>query len=198
MKRFVDFYKKHTDKFYVITIFLLVILFCMPFITTKRMDRDASYTNKEDVALYVMQYHELPKNFITNYGYDYIKNHGLETTDKTMMGRDTHINDGSLKSFGVDNDSVLKECDVSGSNYTIQNRGRKRLVYTCNTKKVRVFYTSDHYSSFVEITEFKLQLTRNIFWIIFACYTLVFVIFYICMVILQKKYSEQNLVTKEI
>lgn len=194
MTSFVNFYSKNRKNFLLITILLLVILFAMPFITTKRMNINSACTQKEDVALYIMQHHELPPNYITKDGYTYIKNHNITIDADTKIGGDTHVNNGKLSKFGVSNNAKLKECDIAETSYTLDARGSYRLVYTCNTKNVRVFYTSDHYSTFNELTHFKLQLTRNIFWIIFACYAVAFIIFYIRIAVLRKKQHKQVLI----
>lgn len=183
MTMLTDFYEKHRKKFLTTTILLLIVLFCLPFITTKRTKLGKAYTEKNDVALYVMQHHELPPNYITKYGSDYLKDHSL-SRDGYIVGGDTHVNLGELENKGV-KDARLKECDVAGANYSITNRGTKRLVYTCNTKNVRVFYTNDHYKNFSELTEFKLQLPRNICRIVFGVYTTTFVIFY-CVIVTKK------------
>lgn len=196
MKNFIRFYENNKKKFLLITILLLVILFLMPFITTKRTKINSSYTKAEDVALYIMQHHELPPNYITYYGYDYIKKHNIAIDYDTIIGGDTHINDeGKLMSFGISKNSKLKECDIKVNNYTLTNRGSYRLVYTCNTKNIRIFYTNDHYENFIELTYFNLQLTRNIFWIIFACYLLICAIFYIIIGLLRKKVLFKQLST---
>ena len=187
MKWIIDFYDKRKLKFIFITTLFLLILFTMPFITTRRMNIRAPYTKKEDVALYIIQYHELPPNYITKYGYDYVENHNLNNYEY-VIGGDTHINLGSLGEFGVAESTKLKECDISNGAYSANNnRGAERLVYTTNTKKARVFYTSNHYKDFVELTEFKLQITRNVFWIIFGCYTIIFIAFYVCVYTVKKR-----------
>lgn len=94
------FYEKHRKKFLATTILLLIVLFCLPFITTKRMKLGKAYTEKNDVALYVMQHHELPPNYITKYGLDYLKNNSLPSNGY-IVGGDTHVNLGSLKNEGV-------------------------------------------------------------------------------------------------
>ena len=176
MDKFMNFYLKHQKYIIIISLSILIILFFMPFLTAKRIKREAAYTEKEDVALYIKLFHELPHNYVTNYGLKYMQHHELPS-EGYIMGGDTHINSGTLASFGVTTDFYLKECDIAGESYDIkENRGVKRLVYTCNTENVRVFYSSDHYSSFIELTSFRLQLTRNIFWIIFGCYMLLFFI----------------------
>lgn len=183
MKKFNDFYNAHKGLFIFITTTLLIILFILPFATTRRTRIDASYTDKEEVALYIMQYKELPPNYITHYGLEYVEKHNVESDGYFyIVGGDTHFNVGKLESFGINKSTKLKECDIAGGLYNASSsRGGQRLVYTCNTKNVRVFYTYDHYSSFVELKSFNLQIVRNIFWIIFSCYAVLFIAFYIIM-----------------
>ena len=178
-QRILDFYEKCKKKFKTITVIVLIVLFIMPFVTKIRVDRDGEYTTKEDVALYIMTYHELPPNYITKYGIDYAKNHDIEIDD-CIMGGDTHFNTAQFVQFGVSESTKLKECDIAGPNYDITGkRGAQRLVYTCNTDNVKVFYTYNHYSTFSELTSFDLNLTSNVFWIIFGVYTASLIAFYI-------------------
>ena len=193
MKRIIEFYDKRKSKIISITIIVLIILFIMPFVTTRKMNIGAPYTSKEDVALYIIQHHELPPNYITKYGYDYVENHGLSASGY-IIGGDTHLNLGSLNSLGLNKDVKLKECDIAKEWYNPKNnRGGERLVYTCNTDKVRVFYTYNHYKSFVEISQFHLQITRNVFWIIFGVYSALFTAFYISVHIARKADAQKQL-----
>ena len=80
----------------------------------KKMKRNNAYSDKEDVALYVMQYHELPPNFITKYGYEYLVNHNLEKSGY-VMGGDTHINTGTLSS----SDDATTSSSKSGCNGSV-------------------------------------------------------------------------------
>ena len=189
MSKSLEYYSKNQKNIGTIVVILFIILFIMPFITTKRTKLDFSYTTKEDVALYIMQHHELPPNFITNVGRTYMRDHKIDTTGY-IIGGDTHVNIGKLSEFGISDTQTLKECDVVTDGYSVDNRGADRLVYTCNTKNVRVFYTSDHYKTFEEIKKFELQLTRNVFWIIFGCYSFAVTTFYISMAVAKKKYNE--------
>lgn len=184
--KFIGFYTRNKGKIILISVLVLSVLFAMPFITKHRTKIGATYTEKEDVALYIMQHHELPSNYITHYGYEYYRNHGLETAS-LLIGGDTHYNDSALSSFGVGRVQSLKECDIYVEGYSLTNRGESRLVYTCNTDKVRVFYTTDHYGTFTELTYFSLQLPSCVFWIIFGVYSVSFVCFYITVGILNKK-----------
>ena len=112
MKRIIEFYDRRKNKFIFITTIVLIVLFIMPFVTTRNMDIKEAYTKKEDVALYIIQYHQLPPNYITKYGYDYVENHGLSASGY-IIGGDTHLNLGALSSFGLDKDAKLKECDIA-------------------------------------------------------------------------------------
>ncbi len=187
MDKLLDFYETYKKWIVAVTIAVLLVLFAMPFITTKSMERHCQYTEKAEVALYLMQYNELPSNYITKYGYIYMENHNLHTNG-FVMGGDTHINDGKLLDFGIGKDATLKECDIAGKGYDIGGkRGAQRLVYTCNTNNVRVFYTDDHYSSFEEITIGELQTVRDAFWVVFACYVALMIGFYSGIIIIKKK-----------
>lgn len=178
MNKIVEFYDKNKRAIIITSIVVFIVLLFLPICTRKTMDINSPYTSKGDVALYLMQYHELPPNYITVYGNDYLEKHP-EYNDDYAIGGDTHINDGKLKGFGVTEDVMLKECDIKGESYDKDYaRGSLRLVYTCNTKSVRVFYTTDHYDTFEELTSFQLQLTSNVFWIIFGVYTAIALCFY--------------------
>lgn len=155
-----------------IMLFVLIFSLLLPVFTTKRLKLGNEYETKEDVALYIKTFHELPANYITKDAVETASTYGGDLTDK-VVGGDTHWNTNQLSNFGISSNANLKECDIKGLNYNLlaSIRGRQRLVYTSNTKNVRVFY-SDHYEvgTFEEITTFELQLTRNIFWIIFGLY----------------------------
>lgn len=197
MKAIRDFYSKHKKLILSITICLLLLLFLMPFLTTKRVHLHTNYTDKEDVALYIKKYHELPPNYITKAGYSYLKQHPSYKQDVPyVIGGDSFFQTYKLESFGVSSDTRLKECDIAvDPSYTPESgqRGYYRFVYTCNEKHPRVFYsyTENEYNDFIELTSFKLQLPRNIFWIIFGVYAGLFAVFYgVCLYNPQKPKPE--------
>ena len=129
----------------------------------------------------------MPPNYITKDGYKYLYDNGISYSGY-IIGGDSHFNDGKLNDNGVSSQTKLKECDIADNQYNIANhRGTLRLVYTCNRKNVRVFFTSDHYNSYTELSHFKLQLTSNIFWIIFAIYGLLVLVFYILVFVADKQ-----------
>ena len=107
------------------------------------LDRDASYTSADDVALYLYTYHELPVNFITkNEARDLGWEGGsLEPYASGMcIGGDRFGNYEGVLPEGY---SYL-ECDIDtlGAN----SRGARRLVFTNDYEYI--YYTEDHYETF--------------------------------------------------
>lgn len=111
-------------------------------------NEDGSYNSKEDVALYLWVYGELPDNYITK-----------------KEARELGWDGGSLEPYapgyciGGDRfgnyEGLLPE--VSGVSYTEcdidtlcsgEGRGAKRIVYSNDGY---IYYTADHYKSFTEI-----------------------------------------------
>ena len=108
------------------------------------LDRNGSYTSKEDVALYIHQYGCLPNNFITknearNLGW---KSGSLENyVPGKCIGGDRFGNyEGLLpKAPG----RTYTECDID--TLGAKSRGAKRIVFSNDGL---VYYTDDHYESF--------------------------------------------------
>ncbi|MBQ8922356.1 MAG: ribonuclease [Oscillospiraceae bacterium] len=115
-----------------------------PVVTEGRLDRDGTYTTKDDVALYLYTYGELPQNFITKkeaqslgwsggslepyapgccIGGSYFGNY--EGALPEAPGREYH------------------ECDIDTLGK--KSRGAKRIVYSNDGL---IYYTEDHYSTF--------------------------------------------------
>lgn len=115
---------------------------------TQAIDRDGSYTTKEDVALYLRTYGELPGNFITK---DEAKALGWVSSEGNLdkvapgksIGGDAFGNyEGLLpKADG----RKYYECDID---YAGGFRGAKRIIYSNDGL---IFYTEDHYASFEEL-----------------------------------------------
>ena len=199
MNKLNDFYRAHKKIINIIVIVLMLILFVLPIATRYRVNRNGEYFEKEDVARYIIKYHELPRNYITKDCRRYIIDNNISLNDeykRKMIGGDTHFNDGALSSFGID-DEMLKECDyyTEGFQYnafTQGGRGEYRLVYTTNVKNVKVFDTNNHYHNFVELTHVHLQLASNICWIIFAIYDVIIAAFYGCIIYSSRKMIDKN------
>ena len=112
------------------------------------IDRDGSYTSKEDVALYLKTYGELPSNFITKseaqkLGWVSSKGNLHDVAPGKSIGGDKFGNyEGLLpKKSG----RQYYECDID---YTGGFRDSKRIVYSNDGL---IYYPDDHYETFTEI-----------------------------------------------
>lgn len=104
---------------------------------------DGFYTTAEDVSLYLVQYGELPENFITK-----------------SEAREAGWSGGSLEPYApgkciggdrfgnyeglLPEDREYRECDID--TLGAESRGAKRLVFSDDGL---IYYTEDHYESFV-------------------------------------------------
>lgn len=102
-----------------------------------------SYTSKEEVALYLHLYEELPPNFITkkeakNLGWDSSKGNLSKVAPGMSIGGDYFGNYEGVLPEGKD----YHECDIdSDGGY----RNAKRIVYSDDGC---IYYTEDHYTTF--------------------------------------------------
>ena len=106
------------------------------------IDEDGVYTSKDDVALYLYTYHDLPSNFITKKKAKELGWEGgsLEPYAPGMcIGGDYFGNyEGVLPE-----DVPYRECDIDTLGK--KSRGGKRIVYSEDWK---IYYTGDHYETF--------------------------------------------------
>lgn len=113
-------------------------------------DPDGSYTTRDDVALYLLAYGELPPNFITKKEARALGWSGGGLDDYApgkCIGGDVFGNyEGLLPA-----DASYHECDID--TLGASSRGAKRLVYTDDGL---IYYTDDHYESFTLIADGEL------------------------------------------
>lgn len=112
-----------------------------------KLDKNASYTSKDDVAAYLHAYKKLPPNFITKREAEQLGWQKKGTLDKVAPG----------KSIGGDRfgnyDKLLpdkqgrkwQECDID---YKKGSRNAKRIVYSNDGL---IYYSADHYKSFTKL-----------------------------------------------
>ena len=111
---------------------------------TESLDANGTYDSKEDVALYIHTYGELPDNYITKDEAEDLGWNGgsVERYAPGMcIGGDTFGNREGL--LPEENGRVWTECDIDtlGEN----GRGAKRIVYSNDGL---IYYTDDHYENF--------------------------------------------------
>ena len=107
------------------------------------IDRDGIYTSKEDVALYLWTYGELPVNFMTKNEARKLgwQGGGLDDYAPDMcIGGDSFGNREGI----LPNTYKYIECDIDTLNK--DQRGAKRLVFSKGCEVI--YYTDDHYESF--------------------------------------------------
>lgn len=110
----------------------------------KTIDKNGSYTSKDDVALYIHTYGELPKNFISKKQAERLGWDGgsLEpyAPGKSIGGSYFGNYEGKLpKKKG----RTYYECDIDTKGK--RSRGPKRIVYSTDGL---IYYTPDHYETF--------------------------------------------------
>lgn len=113
-----------------------------------KLDKNSPYYSKDDVANYLIQYRQLPKNYLTkneamDKGWDAKEGNLWDVTDKGVIGGDKFGNREGL--LPTAKGRKYYEADV---NYKGGFRGSERLIYSNDGL---IFYTNDHYSSFEEI-----------------------------------------------
>ena len=142
------------------SIYLLVIIASVTFCFTScnknnnlRVDENASYTSKEEVAFYIYTYKKLPNNFITKkdaekLGWIKSKNNLYEVTGGKSIGGDKFSNYEKL--LPDVKGRTYYECDID---YRGGARNSKRIVYADDFDENYgfIFYTGDHYKTFEKL-----------------------------------------------
>ncbi|MBQ9179774.1 MAG: ribonuclease [Firmicutes bacterium] len=113
-----------------------------------KLDRDGIYDSKEDVKNYLIEYGELPSNYITKSEARELGWEGGSVeryAEYKCIGGDRFGNYEGLLPKESDKD-FYHECDIKtlGKN----SRGAKRIIYG---KDGDIYYTDDHYESFTKI-----------------------------------------------
>ena len=112
--------------------------------TESSLDPDGAYTTREDVALYLYTYGELPSNFITKKEAKALGWPGGGLDDYAYgkcIGGDRF---GNYEEILPDADGrTWTECDIDTLH--AKSRGAKRIVFSNDGL---IYYTDDHYESF--------------------------------------------------
>ena len=110
--------------------------------TDGRLDEFGSYTTREDVALYLVQYGRLPQNFITK---DEAQALGWPGGDLRPYAPDKCIGGDVFGNYEkrLPANRKYRECDIDTLGK--KKRGEKRLIYSDDGW---IYYTEDHYETF--------------------------------------------------
>ena len=109
-----------------------------------KIDKDGTYTSRDDVALYIYTYGELPSNFMTKKDAKKLGWEGGSLEDYApgmCIGGDYFGNYEGL--LPVADDREYHECDID--TLGAKSRGAKRIIYSNDGL---IYYTEDHYESF--------------------------------------------------
>ena len=112
--------------------------------TDDLLDPDGDYTTKEDVALYIHTYGELPGNFMTKNEAKKLgwEGGGLDDYAYGMCIGGDHF--GNYEGLLPDADGrTWTECDIDTLH--ARSRGAKRIIFSNDGL---IYYTDDHYESF--------------------------------------------------
>ena len=131
-------------------LFLALVLLTACAKAELKIEADKAYTTKEDVALYIHLYEELPPNYLTKaealaLGWEAEKGNLWDVSDRMSIGGDRFSNLEGL----LPEDKKYFECDID---YQGGYRGAKRLVYSDDGW---IYYTADHYDRFELLYEGK-------------------------------------------
>ncbi|MCF0133398.1 MAG: ribonuclease [Blautia sp.] len=112
------------------------------------VDKDGTYTTKEEVAAYIHKYNELPSNFITKkeaqkLGWNSKEGNLDEVAPGKSIGGDYFGNYD--KNLPEAKGRKYTECDI---NFDGGFRGGERIVFSNDGL---IFYTNDHYNTFEQL-----------------------------------------------
>lgn len=132
--------------FYSLAIFILLLSGCSQPVT---IEEDGWYSSKEEVALYLETYGELPDNYLTKkeaiaLGWNSKEGNLWEVADGMSIGGDKFGNREGI--LPKEDGRVYYECDID---YEGGYRNEKRIVFSNDGL---IFYTEDHYQSFEELS----------------------------------------------
>lgn len=127
---------------------LCLILGCTPKQTL--LDPDGWYSSKEEVALYLETYGELPDNYITkkeaiDLGWNSKEGNLWEVAEGMSIGGDVFGNREGL--LPESDGRIYYECDID---YQGGYRNEKRIIFSNDGL---IYYTEDHYESFEELSD---------------------------------------------
>ncbi len=114
------------------------------------IEKDGWYSSKEEVALYIQTYGQLPENYITKdqaiqLGWNSKEGNLWKVAEGMSIGGDIF---GNREGILPESDGrVYYECDID---YEGGYRNEKRIVFSNDGL---IYYTEDHYESFEDLND---------------------------------------------
>ena len=114
---------------------------------TIKVEKNGTYTSKQQVALYVHEYHKLPPNYITKKEARKLGWPQKGTLDKIAPGKSIGGDyfGNAEKKLPENKGTKYTECDID---YIKGNRGPKRIVFDNHGN---IYYCGDHYNTFEKL-----------------------------------------------
>ena len=110
------------------------------------VEKNGTYTSKEEVALYIHTYGKLPSNFISKKKAESL-GWKTESYDLDEVAPGKSIGGSYFGNYeGVLPPGDYRECDIDYHGGS--SRGAKRIVYSSDG---RIYYTDDHYETFEQL-----------------------------------------------
>ena len=115
---------------------------------TVKVEKNGTYTSKEEVAAYIHEFGKLPSNYITknearDLGWESREGNLREVAPGKSIGGDRFGNYDRL--LPEKNGRKYYECDID---FNGTFRGAKRIIYSNDGL---IFYTEDHYQTFEQL-----------------------------------------------
>ncbi|MCH3914090.1 MAG: hypothetical protein LKJ99_06710 [Acidaminococcaceae bacterium] len=112
-----------------------------------KVEKNGSYTSKQQVALYIHEYHKLPQNYLTKNEARKLGWPKKGTLDKVAPGKSIGGDyfGNAEKKLPIHKGTKYTECDID---YVKGNRGPKRIVFDNNGN---IYYCGDHYNTFEKL-----------------------------------------------
>ena len=185
------FFNSHKKIIAFLFLIIAVIFFIMPIATRVSVKKGEAYEKKNEVALYLFKYKELPDNYRTKTEIKAMYNEDVIGSDQVvklaLMDGYSYVGDkfyGEKKTNYKDwignytqNLNNLYECDIYEDRESLiknKNRGEYRLVYTGDCTEI--YYSPNHYGQkktpgFKKITKSSINRTSNTLWVVFFLWT---------------------------
>ncbi len=162
LTKFLDYAHKNKRSFIIACVMMCVALIVVGAVFRVGVHEDSEYCSSSEVALYLIEYHHLPSNYITKaeaeeqYGTS-----SYQPGDNKYIGGDVFYYSGTIVNYT--STTTLYECDVDYTTTDSNTRGQTRLVFTYDGE---VYVTYDHYATFSALTPFIINFKSNLCFIL--------------------------------
>ncbi len=146
---------KNQKTILLVGILITILFLVLSKVLEPQIYRYQEYTDRDDIAIYIYKYNELPKNYVMN-----VPGASHEEVSRTLSEGKSY--GGAIFRYenaimNYTNNHDLKEADYYpnlAERIEEGNRGTYRFVFTYKGEK-EIFYTEDHYDTFTKMNVSK-------------------------------------------